>query len=320
MNPAPLSAAGGLRTVSGAPVFPLGLGGAGIGSSPEAVFFGRPLDDAQALATVQHALARGINLLDTSPFYGASERRLGLALRAVPQRERLFLSTKVGTHPEHRGYDADSVRRSIDASRRALGTDYLDLVHIHDPAPADFTVALAAGGALEALRELQAQGVIRHLGLGVRDHALHRRFIATGQGEVILPYLDYNLLNQSAAALLSEAAAAGVQVMLGSPLCMGLLGGADPATLRISHYAVEQDVSLATAQAMYAWCQSRGCSLPAFNFHFIRRHPAIGAVVVGAASPAEIDASLAAWHAVIDARDFDAFCAAFFLPCDRSLP
>lgn len=306
-----------LFTRAGTAVFPLGLGGAGIGSNEQAVFFGRPVTDAQALETVQHALARGINLIDTSPAYGDSERRIGLALRGALPREQLLLSTKAGTHPLHKGYSSEAFKRSIDASLHTLGTDYLDIVHIHDPSMADFATVTGKGGGLETLCALRDEGVIRHIGLGVRHHTLHRRFMAAGFGDVILPYLDYNLLNQSASALLTEAAAEQVFVMLGSPLCMGLLGDGNPVMRNISHYPIAQEVSLATAQAMYNWCVTHNSSLPAFNYQFIRQHPATGAVIVGAASAHEIDANLAAWHTVCDDTAFVGFCKKFSLPAGK---
>jgi len=72
----------------------LSMGGAGVGGMRTTD------DDETAAATVMRALNRGINLLDTSPFYGQSEGRIGLALRHMAaQRTKPFLSTKTGHHP-----------------------------------------------------------------------------------------------------------------------------------------------------------------------------------------------------------------------------
>ena len=75
----------------------LSMGGAGIGGMRSTN------DDETGVAKVVRAIDRGINLLDTSPFYGQSERRIGLALRHLAaQRTRPFLSTKTGHHPSRR--------------------------------------------------------------------------------------------------------------------------------------------------------------------------------------------------------------------------
>src|SRR5438309_10537149 len=82
------------------------LGGAGIGRRDN-------VDDSSAAETVQRALAAGINYIDTSPLYGESERRVGLALEGVP-RDSYVLSTKTGTHPERRGdYSWDGTLWSV---------------------------------------------------------------------------------------------------------------------------------------------------------------------------------------------------------------
>ena len=85
----------------------------------------------------------------------------------------------------------------MENSLKLLGTDYLDSVLIHDPE--DIEVPLAKDHALEELLRLKEQGIVRHVGLGVRDHAFHRRAMATGHIDIVLTYLDYTLIEQSAA-------------------------------------------------------------------------------------------------------------------------
>ncbi len=102
----------------------LSLGGARIGSDH--------VTDDEAIEAVHRAITLGINYLDTSPLYGESERRVGLAL-ADGWREKIYLATKTGTHPKWRGdYSASGTRRSVENSLRLLGTDYLDVCLVHD--------------------------------------------------------------------------------------------------------------------------------------------------------------------------------------------
>ncbi len=68
----------------------LGLGGGHLGYPEQS--------DNNAIETIREAIERGINFVDTSPVYGVSERRVGLAL-AGGWRDKVYLETKVGSHP-----------------------------------------------------------------------------------------------------------------------------------------------------------------------------------------------------------------------------
>lgn len=180
----------------------ISLGGGPIGSNNNRFLYGRTVDDKTAIKTVEAALERGINYIDTSPFYGESERRIGRALKGV-DRNSFFLSTKAGTHPVFKGYSAEKFRRSVEASLETLGVDYFDVLNIHDPEEKDFEEVMNEGGALEEMFKMREKGIIKFFGLGVRSHQLHKRFIESGNADVILTWLDYNLLRQSAGDLLN---------------------------------------------------------------------------------------------------------------------
>ena len=88
----------------------------------------------EALRSVRVALDCGLNLIDTSPFYGRgmSEVLLGMALRDVP-RESYLLCTKLGRYDlAHFDFSAQRVAESVDVSLHRLGTDHLDIVLCHD--------------------------------------------------------------------------------------------------------------------------------------------------------------------------------------------
>ena len=301
-----------LLSVNKTPVFPISLGGAGIGSCNEAVFFQGPVSEKQAVETVLFALENGINLVDTSPFYGNSEIKIGVALKEYGKRSSFILSTKAGTHPGYKGYSAVNIRQSIDNSLKTLQTDYLDIVHIHDPSDTDFKSMMKNGG-LETLLRLKEEKVVLNIGLGVRSHDLHHQFIASGYGDVILPYLDYNVLCTKADALLTEAHKNYVAVMLGSALCMGLLSGKNPAHTRIRHYDIDKDVSVGKAMQMYQWCNENEVNLMALNYKFILDHPAVSTIVIGASSKEEVQESLHAYKENINPTTMNSFLMQFGL-------
>ena len=123
----------------------LGLGCASFGSPAHT--------DRDAIETVERAIELGMDFFDTSPHYQESERRLGLALTPA-LRKRIYLETKVGTHPLKRGdYSAEATRWSVENSLKLMKTDYFDAVLIHDPV--DIEVPLRPGFALDELLKMK---------------------------------------------------------------------------------------------------------------------------------------------------------------------
>lgn len=278
----------------------LSLGGVGIGG-----LYGE-ITDEDAAGAVQRALALGINYIDTSPLYRESEARLGRIFAAMGGKPgHLYLSTKTGTHPARRGdYSAEGTRWSVENSLRLLGVDALDCVLIHDPrSEAELEQALGPGGAVEELERLREQGIVRTIGLGVREHHYHRRAIRSGKIDVILTYADYTLVRQTAASLIDEAYEAGVGVIAAQAFLAGLLAGPDPA----SDERLRARPDYAAARDWWLWARQRGLSLPALALQFVLRNPRVGCVLVGAKTAREVEENVAAlrtpipdevWHEV----------------------
>lgn len=278
-------------------VTPLGLGGAHLGRLPDG------FSDERAVAAVHYALESGINLIDTSPMYGESQRRIGLALDdwygSGGRREDIVICTKTG-HDGKGGKDfsADGTRRSVEESLRLLRTDYLDILLVHDPD--DLGPVLGPAGTLEALQELKEQGVIRAIGLGARPHDFHRRCIQTGEFDVSLTFCDYNLLDQSAAkGVLEVAAAHDVGVFNAAAVMLGLLGGRDPREIapKLGSFATPE--RLQRAGELWDWSQSRGLSLLALNLQFCLREPRIASTLLGVSHAARLESDLEAISADI---------------------
>ncbi|KFA68454.1 hypothetical protein S40285_08679 [Stachybotrys chlorohalonatus IBT 40285] len=117
---------------------------------------------------VSRALELGVDGFDTSPYYGPSETLLGDALAAHviahgTPRESYVLITKAGRiGPKEFDYSPEHISRSVLRSLERLHTSYLDLVYLHD---AEFVTQEEVLEAVQALRQLQAQGLIRHVGI-----------------------------------------------------------------------------------------------------------------------------------------------------------
>jgi aryl-alcohol dehydrogenase-like predicted oxidoreductase len=246
----------------------VGLGCARMGMSDRS--------DENAIRAIRGAIECGVNYLDTSAGYGESERRVGLAL-ADGWREKVYLQTKTGTHPQRRGdYSAAGTRWSVENSLRLLRADYLDAVLIHDPA--DIGVPLSPGHALDELLKMKETGLVRHVGLGCRQHEFHRRAIETGHLDLVLTYLDYTLLDQSAAQTtlpLARRYDVGVQLASVFGCWSGPLAGNEPTNEPRAH-------------AMWTWCRDRGLNLRHLALHFALAAPIDGIVLIGSGTPEHV--------------------------------
>ncbi len=114
---------------------------------------------------VHRALERGINYFDTSPDYShtESERALGQGIKATT-RDKVFVASKFCTPSGHLDSDTpvDEVVKSVEDSLRRIGTDYLDVVHIHAVNSIDRLMSPTIHEAFDRLKET---GKVRNLGV-----------------------------------------------------------------------------------------------------------------------------------------------------------
>jgi len=111
----------------------------------------------------------GINHIDTAAAYGDSELRIGPWMRE--HRKNFFLATKTGD----RTYDG--ARNSLNRSLERLRVDQIDLIQLHNLVDeTEWATAFGPRGAMEALVEARAQGLVRFIGVtghGTRVAAMH---------------------------------------------------------------------------------------------------------------------------------------------------
>jgi D-threo-aldose 1-dehydrogenase len=281
----------------------LGLGCAPLGNLYSAI------DAETAAATVDAAWAVGIRYFDTAPHYGLglSERRLGAALRGLP-RDAYTISTKVGrllvpdpagvghrdpagfdVPADHRrvwAFDAEGVRRSLADSLDRLGLGRVDLVLIHDP---EDHAEVALREAYPVLHGMRAEGTVGAIGVGSKDWRVLHRFVVECELDAVLLAGRYTLLDQSALdELLPACVRRGVSVVNAGVFNSGILAVDAPhAGLPYEYGPAPSDV-VDRAVAIAAVCGRHGTSLPAAALSFAAAHPAVAAVLIGAASPAEV--------------------------------
>ncbi|HET6335433.1 MAG TPA: aldo/keto reductase [Polyangiales bacterium] len=153
-------------------------------------------DEARSVRLVRTALEHGVDFIDTAEAYG-TEEVVGKAIEGV-RRDRVVISTKKTTFTPERVEPAD-VARSLEASLRRLGTDYVDVYHLHGVRP-DTYVDLRER-LLPTLLRLREQGKIRHLGITEAFAAdpTHRTLdLALADDVFDVVMVGFNVLNQSA--------------------------------------------------------------------------------------------------------------------------
>ena len=275
---------------TGKMVTELGLGGAGLNH-----LYGKPNDDAQAIACVHRALELGINYIDTSPLYGESERRIGRALAESGRRADVVLATKTGTGTRPHDYTRDGTLRSVEKSLRLLQTDYLDLLQVHDPVGDEIEAVFAPHGALETLVELKEQGVIGGIGIGVRDHPFLLRAIHDGRFDTILTYADFNPARQTAReTLFGPAAENDVAIILGSPLLFGYLSDRPWPDLLHEHGDDGWGKEAQAAKCVRDFADRYQISSLQLALQYALREPRLSTVLVGVASADEIEQNVRA--------------------------
>ncbi len=198
------------------------------------------MGEERAGPILETLLEFGVNHIDTAAAYGDSELRLATWLRE--HRGRFFLATKTGQR------DAAGARESLHRSLERMGVDRVDLIQLHNLVDeAEWERALGPGGALEALVEARAQGLVRFIGVtghGTRVAAMHRRSLEHFPFDSVLLPCNFTMLASAEyaadfEALMSLCRERGVAVQTIKSIARRRWS--DPPTRRFSWYEPLRD-------------------------------------------------------------------------------
>jgi aryl-alcohol dehydrogenase-like predicted oxidoreductase len=263
---------------TGLEISALSFGASSLGS----VF--RNINEAEGIRAVHTALDLGLNFIDVSPYYGLTraETVLGKALKGIA-RDRYYLATKVGRYGvDEFDFSARRVTASIDESLVRLGVDHIDLIQCHD---IEFgSLDQVTEETLPALRQIQAQGKVRFIGITGLPLKIFRYVLdRTTEVDTILSYCHYSLNDTALNELVPYLQAKEIGIINASPLSMGLLSNRDTPDWHPAPDEIKQ-----TCAEAAAFCRDKGENIVKLAVQFSVANPNLTTTLVGTASPENI--------------------------------
>ncbi|WP_375387250.1 aldo/keto reductase [uncultured Amnibacterium sp.] len=254
-------------------------------------FTGDP--DDRGVATVEAVLRSPIRFLDTSNGYGPageSEQRIALAIERTGLPDDVVIATKVDPATGSSDFSGDRVRASLEESLERLGLDRVPLLHLHDPERISFEEGVAPGGPLRALVQLKERGLVDAIGVAGGPVGLLRRYVDTGELDVVLSHNRFTLLDRSAEPLFRAARERGLGVLNAAPYGGGILSRGTAEVPRYA-YGLGGRATVEAARAMEAVCARYEVPLAAAALDFSLRSDLVDSTVVGMSSPERVAAT-----------------------------
>ncbi len=241
---------------------------------------------------VRKALDLGVNFLDTAENYG-TEEIVGAAIRGVP-RDRVVVSTKKIMPEPGEADPAGTMRAGVEASLKRLGTDYVDVFHLHGVGDARYR--FAADVMAPVLTELREAGKIRAVGITEEfpanpRHEMLQRGLQDPWWDVIM--VGFNLLNPSARRSvfpLTLEKGVGTLVMFAVRRALS-----QPASLEKLLREMEQR-GLVEPGADLGFLTENGCAgnLTEAAYRFCVHEPGADVVLTGTGDEEHLEANIAA--------------------------
>ncbi|MFA6188481.1 MAG: aldo/keto reductase [Sulfuricurvum sp.] len=314
--------------------------------------FGSQCDEKAAFAIMDKAYDYGVNFFDTAELYpvppsselcGLTEEMVGRWLKTKP-RDSLILATKVAgaasgwfVPPIRHGFtacDRFHIERAIEGSLKRLGTDYIDLYQMHWP---DTIVPIEE--TMRAMDALIQSGKVRYIGTSNDTARGTMKSLMVSKYEKLTRFEsiqnNFSLLNRrdltEIGALCREEK---ISLLPYSPLGGGILSGkynqASNTQGRFSDYVNStnkrqrlmaarflNDKTLASTQEYLRIAAVHGLDPVTMAIAWSKQFDFVASTIIGATTPEQLDASLAAMNVTLSAevlKDLDAVHAKILYP------
>jgi aryl-alcohol dehydrogenase-like predicted oxidoreductase len=298
------------------PVLSFGAGTFGGGNE----FFdawGATDDASQAKRIVDICLDAGVSLFDTANIYstGRSEEVLGKALAG--KRDRVLISTKatfrMGDGPNDLGSSRYHLRRQIEDSLRRLGTDYVDIYHLHG-----FDALTPIEEVQDTLNEFVREGKVRYIAASNFSgwHLMKSLAVAERNGwtPFVAHQVYYSLIGREYEwELMPLGLDKKVGALVWSPLGWGRLTGKIrrgkplPETSRLHKTAeigppVEDEYLYTVVDALDAVAAETGKTVAQVALNWLLQRPTVSSLIVGARNEEQLKQNLGAigWNLTAD--------------------
>ncbi len=301
---------------SGLKVSALSLGTATFGGSNEFFKGFGSTEVEEARRMIEISFEAGVNLFDTADGYseGRSEEILGKALAG--KRDQALISTKVGfgtgPGPNDEGSSRYHLRNALEASLRRLGTDHIDIYHLHC-----FDALTPIEETQDTLNKFVREGKVRYIAcsnfsgwhlmksLAVADRYGWTRFVAH--------QVYYSLIGREYEwELIPLALAEKVGALVWSPLGWGRLTGKIrrgqplPSVSRLHSIAdagpqMPDEHLYKIVDALDAIAADTGKTVPQIALNWLLQRPTISSVIIGARNEEQLRQNLGAagWNLTV---------------------
>ena len=291
----------GLR-VSSFSLGTMGFGGAARGGWVGAI------DQDEAIRHVSMAIDMGVNMFDTADSYSNGESEVMLGRAVSSRRDSVLISTKVhsrsGEGPNDVGQSRWHLVQGCEASLRRLGTDHIDIYHVHG-----FDGCTRLDETLEGLNDLVRSGKVRYIAcsnhaawqvmkaIGISRENRWSRFVAF-QGYYSLVGRD---IENDILPLCRDQ---GLGVFVWSPLAGGFLSGKfspdqppEAGTRRsfvgdLGVGVIDPDRGFAVVQVLRDIAAERNVSPSQVALNWVRRNSDVTSVIVGARTAEQLQDNL----------------------------
>jgi aryl-alcohol dehydrogenase-like predicted oxidoreductase len=264
---------------------------------------------SEATRLIDICLEAGVNLFDTADIYsdGRSEEVLGKALEG--KRDRSLISTKttfrLGDGPNDVGSSRYHLRRALEASLRRLGTDYIDIYHLHG-----FDALTPIEEVQDTLNKFVREGKVRYIAASnfsgwhlMKSLAVAERY---GWTRFVAHQVYYSLLGREYEwELMPLGLDQKVGALIWSPLGWGRLTGKIrrgqplPEVSRLHQTAemgpqVSDERLYTVIDALDAVAAETGKTIPQVALNWLLQRPTVSSVIIGARTEEQLRQNLAA--------------------------
>ncbi|MEN1969086.1 aldo/keto reductase [Lentibacillus sp. N15] len=248
-------------------------------------------DSTQAQTIMEHALAAGINHLDTADLYdfGLNEEIVGKAIKG--KREQIILTSKVGNHFNRDTKDwfwdpsKAHIKEGLKDSLRRLNTDYIDFYMLHGG-----TLDDPIDESIEAFEDLKQEGLIRAYGISSIRPNVIREYVKRSNIDGVM--MQYSMLDrrpeEETLDLLAEKQ---ISVLARGPLAKGILSNNGRKQIERKSQDGYLDYTYEELVHIYDEIKDIIGVETSFNtvaLQYVLQHPAVASAVFGASSEEQL--------------------------------